>query len=162
MTTKYYLLKNDQIVAISGRIAHMLYSTHGVKAINKVGKMNFIFLFNGMCSEKQYYPSMNKILKKKNFRICENCGSYHEARFQYCPWCGTNCYEEEKKRTQERTVPANNLVELTHEEIEAARFQGKIACIKLYRDRTNKSLRDCKNDVENFMSNSGFSFYNPY
>ena len=47
---------------------------------------------------------------------------------------------------------------LTQKEIEVGRYEGKIPCIKLVRDRTNFGLKETKDLVEKYFYNHGFAF----
>ena len=48
--------------------------------------------------------------------------------------------------------------ELSHEEIIAGQTQGKLDAVKLHRERTHKSLMDCKKTVEDEFSRLGYIF----
>ena len=152
MKTQYFLLKSDKAVKISGQIAHMLTGTHNFKALNNVNKTNFLFVFRG--DEGNFFPIMNKVLKSKRICICEKCGSHHAENFAYCPWCGKNRFDDEKKVEEKKEV-----IRLTAEEVETARFVGKLSAIKLYRERTQKGLYDAKHEIEDYMYRAGYKFF---
>lgn len=49
-------------------------------------------------------------------------------------------------------------IQLNTYEIHAGLYTGKVACIKAYRERTNKSLVDAKNDCEKYFDDNGLKF----
>lgn len=49
-------------------------------------------------------------------------------------------------------------IKLNTHEIYEGQYTGKVACIRAYRERTNKSLVDAKNDCEKFFADNGFKF----
>ena len=60
---------------------------------------------------------------------------------------------------QEGTLKQASQVILTNEEIDAGKYQGKIPCIKMHRERTAMGLRDSKETVENYFTANGLFFY---
>lgn len=63
---------------------------------------------------------------------------------------------------KELLINAQNIAsELTHEEIHAGKFVGKLECVKLYKNRTGCGLIDAKKTVENFFDNNALVFYRP-
>ena len=49
-------------------------------------------------------------------------------------------------------------IRLNTHEIYERQYIGKVACIKAYRERTNKSLVDAKNDCEKYFNDNGLKF----
>jgi hypothetical protein len=49
---------------------------------------------------------------------------------------------------------------LTVEEQYEGQHRGKLACVKLYKERTGKSLIDSKNDCEKYFEINGLKFDN--
>lgn len=47
---------------------------------------------------------------------------------------------------------------LTHAEVTAGKLEGKIAAIKMHRDRTLMGLRESKETVEKYFSDNNLSF----
>lgn len=151
MKTKYFLLRNDKSVKINCQITNALLDTHNIKQV-KAGGTNFVFVHRG--DQGNFFPIMNKVLKSKRICICEKCGSHHADNFAYCPWCGKNRFEDEKKVEEKKDV-----IRLTAEEVVTARFIGKCSAIKLYRERTQKRLYDAKHEIEDYMYRAGYKFF---
>lgn len=51
---------------------------------------------------------------------------------------------------------------LTHTEIDAGQLQGKLECLKLYKNRVGCSLMDAKRTIEKFFTDNGLRFYQHY
>lgn len=57
-------------------------------------------------------------------------------------------------------VAGSELNVLTPEEVRAGQFEGKIACIKLHRSRTQCGLKESKDAVENYFARNRIDFRN--
>lgn len=59
----------------------------------------------------------------------------------------------DSKRTNDDT--------LTDEELRVGQEDGKLKCVKLFKDRTGRSLMESKVAVEKYFEENGYKFYSP-
>ena len=52
----------------------------------------------------------------------------------------------------------NSSIGLTQEEINAGVWNGKLSCVKMYKERVGKGLMDCKKDVETYFETNKLQF----
>ena len=55
----------------------------------------------------------------------------------------------------------NNENTLTDEELRVGQCNSKIQCVKLFKERTGRTLMDAKKTVEKYFEENGYKFYNP-
>ena len=61
--------------------------------------------------------------------------------------------------TDDSTICSKN--DVTSEEVRVGKTVNKVTAIKMYRDRTGRNLKECKEEIENYFARMGFEFYKP-
>lgn len=55
----------------------------------------------------------------------------------------------------------NNDNTLTEEELRVGQNESKLTCVKLFKNRTGRTLMDAKKAVEEYFKENGYKFYSP-
>jgi hypothetical protein len=124
--TKYIVItENSNTMTVSKRMLDLVDSYRFMRFNTKIGRREITLVV------KTNVPSFNnfqKWLKKHNKAYCDRCNmillSHH---YQYCPFCGRSLNEERVEKPAE----IKDFDPMTDEEINAARYNGKIPAIKL-------------------------------